>query len=106
MADKLCLHRAECSFSRLSTTAHFAEPDQTLISLNFNDGTNKPSPVTSICVSQRRLKWNSYGRGSYVGDFHCLVRNLRPGAIDFPYLIFHFSFVIEIQELFLHSPFG
>src|SRR3989442_12482686 len=77
MADKVCLHRAERSLSRLSTTAHFAEPDQTLISLNFNDGTNEPSPVTAVCMPERRLEWNSYGRGSDVGDFHYVVRNLN-----------------------------
>src|SRR5712664_1775616 len=91
MADKVCLHRAECSFSRLSTTAHFAKPDQTLISLNFNDGTNEPSPVTAICMSQRRLQWHSYGRGSDVSDLHCLVRNLRASEES----IFHFSFDIS-----------
>src|SRR2546422_10169715 len=94
MANKICLHGAERSFSRLSTTPHFAEPDQTLISLNFNDGTNEPSPVTAVCMSQRRFQWNSYGRGSNVSNFHCLVRNLstrvnRFSLSHFPFLICH-----------------
>src|SRR6266550_118804 len=94
MADKICLHRAERSFSRFSTTSHFAEPDQTLISLNFNDSTNEPSPVAAVCMSERRLQWNRHGRGPDVSNFHGLAGTYARAQIHFPFLIFisHLSF--------------
>src|SRR2546422_6170174 len=85
MADKICLHRPERSFSRFSTAAHFTEPDQTVISLDFNDRTNEPSPVTAVRMSERSFERDGYGSGSDVGDLHCLVRSLN---------IFHLSFLI------------
>src|SRR6266550_2951153 len=110
MADKVSLHRAERSFSRLPTAAHFSQPDQTLISLYFNNGPDKPSPVAAVRMSKRRLQWNGYSRWSYVRNLHWLVRNLRPsGGTDFPFSIFHLSSIaflfVSVRVLFRESFF-
>src|ERR1700730_4128657 len=101
MADKIFLHRAERSFSRLSTATHFSEADQTLISLDFNDRTNEPSPMTAVCMPQRRFQRNRNGRRSDVDDFHFFCV-----ACSTSLLIYHLTFIIchlKSEPLPLHA---
>ena len=55
----------------LAAAAHLAEPDQTLVGLDFYDRANEATPMAAVGVPQRCLERHGDGRGADVGDLHC-----------------------------------
>ena len=51
VADEIGLHGAEHGFGGFASAAHFAEADQAVIGLDFDDGADEAAPVASVGVA-------------------------------------------------------
>jgi len=58
---------AEGGFGGLSATAHFAQADQTIIGLDFNDAANEAPPMAAVGVAQRRFQRDAHRGGESGG---------------------------------------
>src|ERR1051326_3063119 len=70
MADNVTPERMKRSLRRLASAAHLTQADDAFIRFDFDDCAHKPSPVTSIRMTQRRLNRNSDSRSTDIADFH------------------------------------
>ena len=50
-ADEIRLQRADAGHGRFAAAAHFAEPDQSGVGFDFDDGANETAPVAAVRVS-------------------------------------------------------
>jgi hypothetical protein len=70
VSDKIRLHPTKSSFRGLSSTTHFAQANQSVVTLYFDNGADEPSPVAAAGMAQGRFQWHSYGSCANVDDFH------------------------------------
>src|SRR5262249_45104880 len=69
-SEQIRFHRVEGCFGRFPATAHLAKTNQTVVSFYLNNGTHETAPVTTVSMSQRRLKRHRDGRGFDVRYLH------------------------------------
>src|ERR1039457_6120445 len=65
-------HGAERRLGRFAAATHFAQPDDAVIGLHFDDGADEPSPVAAIGVAQRGLERHRDRGGADIPDLHIL----------------------------------
>ena len=70
MSYQIRLHGAEDSFGGLASAAHLAQADDAVVGLDFYDGSNEAAPVTSVGMTQWRLKRHCNGGRANVADLH------------------------------------
>ena len=70
VAHQVGLHGAEDGFGRFAAAAHFAEPDQAVIRLHFDDGADEASPVAAIGMAQRGFQRHRDRGRANIPDFH------------------------------------
>ena len=63
VAHQVRLHGAEHGLGRFAAAAHFAQADQAVVGLDFDDGADEAAPVAAIGVAQRRFQRDGDGGG-------------------------------------------
>ncbi len=74
VADKVRLHRAKRGFGGFAAAAHFSKADEPVVGFDFDDGSNKASPVHAVGMAQWSFQRNGDRCRADVGDFHNVYR--------------------------------
>ena len=72
VAHQVRLHRAENRFGRFAAAAHFAQTDQAVVRLHFDDGADEAAPVAAVGMAQRGFQRHRHRGGANIPDFHIL----------------------------------
>ena len=64
------LHRAEDGFGGFPAAAHFAQPDQAVVGLHFDDRAHKAAPMAAIGVAQGRFQRDGDRGRPDIPDLH------------------------------------